>query len=83
MQTPFIIWRGEGVDVNYNTALEWYEKGVQQGSANAMNNIGWLYANGKGVTANDSLAIEWYNKAINAGSANAKDNLAVLLEKNE
>ena len=40
---------GHGVDVNYKKAIEWYEKAVEQGHADAQYNLGFMYIKGQGV----------------------------------
>ena len=38
--------RGQGVDVNYKKAIEWYEKAAKQGDADAQSNLGDIYTPG-------------------------------------
>jgi hypothetical protein len=49
---------GDGVDVNYKKAIEWYEKAAEQGDAGAQYNLGVMYRNGDGVDVNYKKAIE-------------------------
>src|SRR6516225_9720144 len=59
---------------------EWYEKAADKGHADAMVNLGALYANGQGVAQDYIQAREWYEKAADKGSADAMTALASLYE---
>jgi TPR repeat protein len=56
---------------DYAKALPLLQKAADAGDTNAMNSLGWLYANGKGVTQDYGKAREWYQKAAAAGNTNA------------
>ena len=53
--------RGEGVEKNYETAVEWYRKAAEQGYAKAQTNLGLSYDLGEGVersfTERDELVV--------------------------
>lgn len=74
----FIYSSGLGVEVNYELAKEWYEKGIEVGSRTAMHNLGSLYLNG---LENYELAIEWYEKAAAAGQEVAMNQIGYMYEK--
>jgi TPR repeat protein len=42
---------------------------VEQGDAEAQNNLGMMYANGEGVTRDDKQAAFWFRKAAEQGYA--------------
>ena len=66
---------GDGVDVNYKKAFEWYENAVEQEDQYAQYNMGVMYQNGRGVDVNYEKALEWYEKA---GFADAQYNLSIM-----
>ena len=68
---------------DYITAVEWYRKAAERGSAHAQCNLGFLYENGQGVQKNNKTAIEWYRKAAEQNNINAQFNLANLYYKGE
>jgi TPR repeat protein len=59
-------------------AREWFEKAAAKDHADAMFNLGGLYADGKGVPQDYAKAREWFEKAAAKGNANAKMNLERL-----
>ena len=71
---------GQGMDVNYKKAIEWYEKAAEQGNAAAQNNLGLIYTHGNGVDVNYQKAIEWYEKAAEQGNAQAEFNLGSIYQ---
>lgn len=58
---------GNGVPVDYEQALDWYEKAAGKGDPEAYYRIGHLYETGKGVSADKDAALEWYlSSAVNS-----------------
>lgn len=74
---------GDGVEVNVESALAWYEKAAQQGHAMAQANVGAMYYMGQGSEKNISKAIEWLTAAAENNDANGLFNLAVIYSKGE
>lgn len=64
----------------YKQAVEWYQKGANQGHAWCQFRLGWLYNNGYGVTKDYAKAVEWYQKAANQGDGDAQNNLGYMYE---
>jgi TPR repeat protein len=64
----------------YKQAVEWYQKGANQGYALAQANLGYMYDKGLGVTKDYAKAVEWYQKAANQGNATAQKNLGLMYE---
>lgn len=60
---------------NYESAVEWWLKAAEQGSAAAQIYLGDAYENGKGVPQSYEKAIEWYQIAANRGSGYAKQKI--------
>src|SRR6516164_1463529 len=54
------------------------KRATNEGNAEAMFNLGLLYANGQGVTQDYVSAREWYEKAADEGNAEAMFNLGLL-----
>ena len=54
------------------------KRATNEGNAEAMFNLGLLYANGQGVTQDYVRAREWYEKAAEKGFPSAMGNLGVL-----
>ena len=66
---------GDGVEQNYEKAVEWYMKSANQGNSNAQNDLGYCYGKGYGVEQNMEKEVEWYTKAANQGHLTAQCNL--------
>lgn len=67
---------GGGKD--YDAAMRWYLKAVDDGDAIANWNIGRLYEFGFGVPKDLATAKSWYQKAADKGVLEAQDSLANL-----
>ncbi|KAI8879030.1 HCP-like protein [Backusella circina FSU 941] len=52
-----------GIKQDYNLAMEWYLQAAENGSVDAMNNIGCMYRNGDGVMQDYTAAKEWFERA--------------------
>ena len=58
---------GDGVEQDYAEAMKWYRLAVDQGDADAQNNIGVLYDLGRGVEQDYAEAMKWYRLAAGSG----------------
>ena len=58
-----IYWYGDGVPVDYELALGWTQRALQQGSAVAMYNLSVHYSEGKAVPYDEVIARDWLEKA--------------------
>ena len=75
-----MLEHGEGISVNKKMAFKWYSIAASQRDAQAMTNLGILYAMGDGVQEDYIEAYKWGN----LGGANGNENgakLRDLLEK--
>ena len=72
---------GNGVTKDFKKAVSYYEKAVDLGSADAMNNLGFCYEEGKGVDQNYGKALELYTKAAEKNHARAQYHIATFYEK--
>ncbi len=63
---------GEGVPRDPERAVELYCDAVRSGSAEAMYNLGWMYANGRGVGRDDGYAATLFEMAMVKGHGGAE-----------
>lgn len=61
----------DGYPLNYNKALECFQKAAELGSSHAMNYLGLIYESGQIVAQNYRIAVDWFYRAIQADSGNA------------
>jgi uncharacterized protein len=66
---------GSGNPPDPAAALEWFNKGVTAGNANAMDNLGNLYVTGNGVPQDLAKAVALFQQSTDAGSAKGKYDL--------
>lgn len=78
------LWRlgwkyysGEGVEIDYAKAAEYYMKSAQTGYAPSQNAIGLSYLEGKGVKQNYATAIYWFEKAVEQDEEWGQNNLGL------
>ena len=67
-----------GLTRDYALAKYWYERAARHGDANAMTNLGYMYAHGNGMPVDGEKAVKWYTLASANGSYLAMGNLAYL-----
>jgi hypothetical protein len=67
-----------GLTRDYALAKYWYERAARNGDANAMANLGYMYAHGNGMPVDGEKAVKWYTLASANGSYLAMGNLAYL-----
>ncbi len=60
----------EGYPLNYNKALQCFQKAADLGNSNAMNYLGVIYQDGNIVPKNLELAFGWFNKAYLSDNRN-------------
>ncbi|KAF8937812.1 hypothetical protein BGZ47_008847 [Haplosporangium gracile] len=69
---------GKGVLQDYQAAMDWYLKAVEQKDAAGQQRVGSLYDQGFGVPQNYSTAIDWYLGAAEQGNAIAQCSIGDL-----
>lgn len=74
-------FHGEGTDENFEKAVFWYKKSVDQNYAHAQDMLASCYADGKGVQKNNEEAIKCLEKAAKQNFGNTQIKLANLLVK--
>lgn len=67
-----------GLSKDYSLARYWYERAARNGDAEAMTNLGYMYAHGHGMPVDGEKAVKWYTLASTNGSYLAMGNLAYL-----
>lgn len=56
--------KGQGCEIDFDQAIEWYKKAYQMGSSKAAFKLGYMYYKGLGsVDQSYDQAIEWFNKS--------------------
>lgn len=74
---------GDGIELDHEQAVYWYQKAADQGYVDAMFNLAVSYDDGEGVEMDDEMAIYWYTKAAELGDSDAQNNVAVMYEDGE
>ena len=69
---------GEGLERNYDRAIQLYCSAAWDGDVYAQYQLGWMYANGRGLERNDHLASGWFALAAAQGDGHASRMLAHL-----
>jgi hypothetical protein len=64
--------------LNVFEAIPWLRKAADQGSVEAMNNLGVAFEHGLGVQRDFSEAAKWYRAAAIRGDAQAQANIGLL-----
>ena len=72
---------GQGIDPDYDMALEWFNKAAAQGEDIAQQQLGWMYAEGKGVDQSNLQAHMWYSLSAQQGNPSARIRLDELTEQ--
>lgn len=67
----------------YDLAVEWYNKAIEQDYPNAMNNLADLYLKGKGLVQNTHQAELLYIRAAELGNPTSMRNLGFLYYQGE
>ena len=61
-----MLLKGEGVERNLNRSLEYMNAAADQGSAEALNGLGFMYHNGEVVPENLTLALEYFKVRLHS-----------------
>lgn len=69
---------GVGVDQDYSTAADWFERAAKQDDPRAEFNLGLIYMNGQGRDRDDSKAIGLLTSAAKQGFAPAQSTLGIM-----
>jgi TPR repeat protein len=71
---------GRGVDIDYATAVQWYQRAAEAGNADAKGRLGRLYLEGKGVPRNPGRAFRLLKEAAKHDIPSAQYELGRLYE---
>ncbi|MBO0905806.1 caspase family protein [Jiella sonneratiae] len=73
--------RGIGIDPDMAEALRWYRASADQGFADALNDLGWLYAQGAdGLLRDERKSIDYFAKAAEKRHPEALFNYAAMID---
>ena len=70
---------GQGVEVDYSLAADWYRKSANLGSARSQRNLAHMYETGTGVTANSRKSFLWYTKSAAQGLQDSQLKVGIML----
>ena len=73
-----LYWRGEGVDRDYQEALNWLTRAADLGHAGAQAKIGFMHTDGLGVKQDYGKAFDWFSRAAKGGSVDGMYNLGIF-----
>lgn len=65
---------------NYTEAFKWYQQSANNGNADAMASLGYMYGHALGVKADNALAVKWYLKSSENGNARGKAYMGSMYE---
>ncbi len=71
-------YAGDGIDIDYANAREWYEKSGQQGSGQALFNLALMAEQGQGGPVDNDRAFYWFELATKNGYTKAHRRLGLL-----
>jgi len=75
-----MLLKGEGGPMDVNASLQLFEQGVDMGSAEALNGLGYLYHSGKHVERNFTKAFDYFSRAAELGSADGLVNSGLMTQ---
>ncbi len=70
-------YNGDGVEKNYEEAIKWYEKAIEQGSARANHLLGICYMEGNGMPTDTLEGIKCWRLAAEQGYAPSQYNMGL------
>ncbi|KAI9658447.1 MAG: ERAD-associated protein [Trizodia sp. TS-e1964] len=70
--------RGEGMTQNFDKAILWFRRGIENGDALSQNGLGLMYLHGHGVPKNAMRAATYFKSAADQDSATAQVNAGIL-----
>ncbi|KAF8927240.1 hypothetical protein BGZ47_002248 [Haplosporangium gracile] len=62
---------GQGVETDYQAAMECYHRVANKGDATGQRRVGYLYRQGLGVRVDYSMAMDWFFKSVEQGNADS------------
>ena len=80
---PWPAIRTADVRQDYGTKLQLLRPLAAEGSADAQNILGFMYAKGQSVPQDDQEAVRWYRLAAAQGHADAQTNLGFMYDNGE
>ena len=83
VQLGLMYVTGDGVDLDYAKAKDYWEKAAAKGSDTAMYHIGIMYRMGEGMNKDRSKAMEWFEKAAQKGHTGSMNAIASMYYDNK
>ncbi|KAF9128611.1 hypothetical protein BGW39_004907 [Mortierella sp. 14UC] len=71
-----IYANGEGVEKDYQAAMDWFLKAAEQGDAEGQRKVGWMHSEGLGVPVDYNESMEWLLKSAAQGDPPACHRIA-------
>jgi len=70
-----------GREQDYERAIYWYRRAIEQNYAPSQFNLGLMYANGQGVEQSYTEAVYWFRKAAGQGHSSAQHSLGLMYDQ--
>jgi TPR repeat protein len=83
VQLARILYRGEKVEQNRSTALQWFRKAALQGDGESQVMVAYMLDEGNGCAQNEVEGLHWHRLAAENGSSYSQRKLAAAYEAGE
>lgn len=83
VQLAQILYRGEKVERDLSTALQWFRKAASQGHGESQAMVAYMLDEGFGCAQNEVEGLHWHRLAAENGSAYSQRKLAAAYEAGE
>jgi TPR repeat protein len=83
VQLAQILYRGDKVERNLSTALQWFRKAASQGHGESQAMVAYMLDEGLGCAQNEVEGLHWHRLAAEGGSAYSQGKLGAAYEAGE
>jgi len=83
VQLAQILYRGDKVERNLSTALQWFRKAASQGHGESQAMVAYMLDEGLGCAQNEVEGLYWHRLAAESGSAYSQGKLGAAYEAGE
>lgn len=83
VQLAQILYRGDKVERNLSTALQWFRKAASQGHGESQAMVAYMLDEGLGCAQNEVEGLHWHRLAAESGSAYSQEKLGAAYEAGE
>lgn len=80
VQLAQILYRGDKVERNLSTALQWFRKAASQGHGESQAMVAYMLDEGLGCAQNEVEGLHWHRLAAESGSAYSQEKLGAAYE---